>query len=93
MSESKELPKYALNLKVRAVKIAAIEFDEHGIANIAPDNELYSPFKTKGDYRTEFFGIEDLGYYVLNLRSEKEQWLPSSFFEKYYEPLEGLHAQ
>ena len=79
---TQELPRYQCHKQVRAVKIAAIEFNSDGSAKFAAmDGRTYS---TGGGYRSRFKGTDaDLGYFVV-YDDGYQSWSPAKAFEDGY---------
>ena len=83
-SQAAALPRYQSHKKVWALKIAAIEFDESGVAKIAPVEKGYTTIETLPGYRAKFHGSEeDLGYYVV-YEDDYASWSPTQAFEEGY---------
>lgn len=83
MPEDMMLPRYQCHKKVWALKIAAIEFEDHGDARIAPKDAKYATFEV-ADYRIKFKGNEkDLGYFI-QYEDGYKSWSPSDVFEAGY---------
>lgn len=81
------MPQYQCHKKVRALKIAAIEFRFED-ARIAPQDNGYAPFEVR-NYRSKFKGFDndslgkDLGYYV-QYDDGYQSWSPTKAFEEGY---------
>lgn len=85
MPKSK-LPRYQSHKKVRALKIAAIEFEQDGSAKFAPSNKDFPAIHTDPGYRERFKAEmhgDDLGYYVV-YAGGYESWSPTKAFEEGY---------
>ena len=80
-----EVPEYKCQKRVRAARIAAIEFAEDGRATIAPADVGLEPFIVLDiTWKERFKGSEDdLGFYVV-YTDGYTSWSPSLAFETGY---------
>jgi len=87
-----DLPQYRSHKVVRALKIAAIEFDADGSARIAgsEQNAQAGPgyLAKYANAATAPSDVQDLGYYVV-YADGYESWSPSKAFEEGYSPDTG----
>lgn len=77
-------PLYQSKTKVRALKIASVEFAEDGLAEITPVDEGYASFEASPSWEMQYNGgSHDYGYFVLH-EDGFESWLPTEEFEEGY---------
>ena len=89
-----DLPRYKSHKEVRALKIAAIEFNLDGSARFVPEDKLVrldskeGVLTTKPGFYKRWGGSDDdLGYYVL-YGDGYESWSPTKAFEEGYTKIE-----
>lgn len=80
-----DMPEYQCHKKVKAVRIAAVEFDEAGRAKIAPQEVGVEPFLVlDATWKDRFKGNDfDLGFYVV-YGDGYSSWSPTLAFESGY---------
>src|SRR5262245_30828898 len=86
-----EMPRYQCHKQVWALKIAAIEFEADGSAEIAPAESGYGTVLTRPGFRSRFHGdiySSDLGYYVV-YKDGYQSWSPTDAFEEGYTRIGG----